>query len=207
MYRYSIRTRDLFKDLPEHLSWLIAVFMLINVFGGFYYIKKDLLIGLIYVIAVLIGFIFHELGHRMVSRKLGCSARFTIDLFSVIVTGFIGVIQNLYLLLHATSLPLIFALPGYVLSICSFSTLGFEGAISSAGPSVNIMISIATFIMMKIFPEYSLFLKIISEVNIILALFNLIPIPPLDGYKIIRWNLIIWLLLVTISLIILMSIR
>ncbi|MDO5826532.1 MAG: site-2 protease family protein, partial [Methanosphaera sp.] len=37
------------------------------------------------------------------------------------------------------------------------------------------------------------------SVNSFLALFNLLPIPPLDGSKVIRWNLPLWLITIVIS--------
>ncbi|MEZ0290356.1 MAG: site-2 protease family protein [Sulfolobales archaeon] len=202
MYRTFV-IRDRFKGLREEISWLIGLFLLINVFGGLYYVKKDLFGGLGFILGVALGFVTHEMGHRSVAQRLMCRARFTIDLYSVLFTSSIALIQNILLLLTGRGLPFIVALPGYVLSLCGFITRSSEGIIALAGPLTNITLAIIALILGYILqPIYSLkdLISAIAYVNIMLALFNLIPIPPLDGYKIVRWNIFVWLLLVLIAL-------
>lgn len=55
---------------------------------------------------------------------------------------------------------------------------------AAAGPISNIILVIISAILFKLFPILPILIFII--VNISLATFNLIPIPPLDGHKIIR---------------------
>lgn len=198
--------RDLFRELPEIIAWLIGIFMLINVLGGVYFIKTDFLRGLALVIAVLLGFVLHELGHRGVSKRLGCYARFSVDAFSVLLTSFIAVIQNISLILTSNGLPFIIALPGFVLSYCYTYERNYEGLISLAGPSVNILISIISLIISELIPQTKYFLHVVAYVNSVLALFNLLPIPPLDGYKVIRWNIFVWIISIIITLIVMILI-
>jgi len=54
---------------------------------------------------------------------------------------------------------------------------------SLAGPGANLLFAAVVGILISAFPFLS-FLTILVEINIILAMFNLIPIPPLDGSKI-----------------------
>lgn len=62
--------------------------------------------------------------------------------------------------------------------------------IAAAGPAANILIALAFGIVVRFWyvfgpPQIFLFLfSIIVEINILLAIFNLVPIPPLDGSKI-----------------------
>lgn len=65
-----------------------------------------------------------------------------------------------------------------------------EALVAAAGPAINIAIAVLFGIVYRfgigILPESILHLSaIIVPVNLFLALFNLIPIPPLDGSKII----------------------
>jgi len=39
----------------------------------------------------------------------------------------------------------------------------------------------------------ALALYLIGTVNLMLAAFNLLPIPPLDGYKVMKWNLSVYI--------------
>lgn len=68
------------------------------------------------------------------------------------------------------------------------------GLISLSGPSANIILAFIFYLMSKI--QVNWFLTIISEmgfiVNLWLAAFNLIPLPPFDGSKVIKWSPIIW---------------
>ena len=61
--------------------------------------------------------------------------------------------------------------------------------VALAGPAVNILLAIIFGFIMRFFslsflPAFGLFLAVIVWINLLLAIFNLIPIPPLDGSKI-----------------------
>jgi Zn-dependent protease len=61
--------------------------------------------------------------------------------------------------------------------------------VSSAGITANIMLAFLSFFMLRLVSPLSLesldiMLFYTGRINIVLALFNLIPIPPLDGSKI-----------------------
>ena len=61
-----------------------------------------------------------------------------------------------------------------------------EAMVAFAGPAVNILIAIilGIFIRLDIFPSLQIAFATIVFINLILATFNLIPVPPLDGSKI-----------------------
>lgn len=97
----------------------------------------------------------------------------------------------------------VFAAPGFVEIVpYSFGRWGFKvaklgpkeiGIISLAGVGFNVLFAI----IFKIFPG-DIFSKL-SYYNGLLALFNLLPIPPLDGSKIFLWRMWIWLFLIFIT--------
>ncbi|MCC7290011.1 site-2 protease family protein [bacterium] len=55
---------------------------------------------------------------------------------------------------------------------------------AAAGPISNFILVIACSLIFKLFPSY--FLLVFIIINLSLGTFNLIPIPPLDGHKIVR---------------------
>ena len=77
--------------------------------------------------------------------------------------------------------------------------------VSIAGPIVNILLSAVGFALCEfaIHSTQSQTMFNIGEylglVNITLAAFNLIPFPPLDGVKILRWNKLAWFALAALS--------
>lgn len=61
-----------------------------------------------------------------------------------------------------------------------------------AGPVSNILLAAFSGILYQLLSDYYLiafFLQVFATINISLAVFNIIPIPPLDGHKIVNWFL------------------
>lgn len=59
--------------------------------------------------------------------------------------------------------------------------------VSLAGPATNVLIAIIASLLLKILPlEFTAnyLLLTIAHINLLLAIFNLLPIPPLDGSKV-----------------------
>jgi len=63
--------------------------------------------------------------------------------------------------------------------------------IAFIGPLINLIISI-------IFLPFRFF-SYISFINSYIAFFNLLPIPPLDGSKVIIWKNWLWLIMIVLS--------
>jgi len=200
--------------LSETMSWLLAIASLMAIFNGFSDVKNLVLWGYIpsYLIAVILGFSLHEVAHKYVANARGCQARFTISSLGLLITSIFGLLASLLGFL-GSRLPFVVAAPGYVGIRCSywgtktiFGGTTSEGLISLAGPITNIALSIAGLVgariavALSLYSLYSIFIAM-KYVNAVLAAFNLIPIPPLDGYKIARWNPLAYLVMVIISLI------
>ena len=95
-------------------------------------------------------------------------------------------------------LGFVFAAPGAVMFLGG--SRDYEtGKIAMAGPLANIITAIILIpLYLFIFFESNgigVLLNFIIIINLILATFNLLPIGPLDGTKIIKWNATIWIII------------
>jgi Zn-dependent protease len=128
------------------------------------------------------GFVFHELSHKFVAQRYGFWAEFRMWM------------MGLVLALITSLLGFIFAAPGATYISGQNISQSENGKISIAGPLVNVVIA-ALFIPFAFSsnPVLDAIGSIGSYINIFLALFNLIPLGPLDGAKVWRWNKFIWL--------------
>ncbi|MFH0832519.1 MAG: site-2 protease family protein [Candidatus Aenigmatarchaeota archaeon] len=134
------------------------------------------------LIAVSLGFILHELGHRAVAKKFHCHAEYRIWKEGLMLA---------LLITLATSGAFVFAALGAVM-IHSLGPLSRKriGLISLTGPAMNILLAFVFLLLNFLFPLNVFYMG--AYVNVWLALFNLFPIPPLDGSKIFFWNKAVW---------------
>lgn len=149
-------------------------------------------IFLITALTVGIAFILHEIAHKYVAQRFGCWAE-----FRAYNTGLILAIGMSFLT------PFVFAAPGAVM-ISGLVTADENGKIAAAGPITNLVLAGLFWLGIVFIPfdSYSLvssFLYSGFQVNAWLALFNLIPMPPLDGSKILPWSRPVWITLVAIA--------
>ncbi len=128
------------------------------------------------------GFVLHELSHKFVAQRYGYWAEFRmwpLGLVLAIVTGLIG---------------FIFAAPGATYISGASITKNENGKISLAGPLTNVAVAMA-FLPIFLLSD-SLFTFFLGfegmYINIFLALFNLLPIMPLDGAKVFGWGKAKW---------------
>lgn len=147
------------------------------------------------------GFIVHELAHREVARRQGCIAGFVLSSFGLMITLLSGLIN---------SLPLHFKFaiiaPGYVSILCYSSWAGYrrEDLIAAVGPASNIVLALIAHILAPLTPTTLIPLLIgFKEINAWIAFFNLLPLEPLDGAKILKQNPILWIVMLLFALILL----
>lgn len=133
------------------------------------------------IVLVVLSFMLHELGHKFVAQKAGLWSEyrmFPMGLVITLVTSFMG---------------FLFAAPG---AVCIAGNMDdrTNGKVSIAGPAVNIVLAAIGIAGSLAFNHSSLVVPflLLANLNAFLAMFNLLPVPPLDGSKIIKWDLIIW---------------
>lgn len=158
----------------------------------------------IYLTIVVVAFLFHELAHKGIAMKFHCVATYkmwTPGIFISLLTVF---------------LPFRFLAPGAVVVYpFKFGRWGFRreqltetemGVITTAGLLVNLFSALisAFFIGSYAIGTVDIFLTL-SYVNAILFFFNLLPIPPLDGSKVMRWKPWFWIFLMVIAVIMVAS--
>jgi len=95
----------------------------------------------------------------------------------------------------------IFAAPGAVY-IYGNITRKQNGYISIAGPAVNIVVALFFGLIAFAVPNgiVNLTGTIGFQINMFLAMFNLIPFGPLDGVKVFVWSKTVWLVTFAIAL-------
>ncbi|MCD6301854.1 MAG: site-2 protease family protein [Staphylothermus sp.] len=187
--------------MNEPLSLLIASLVIAIVFGssellyGSY--TKFLLVSLIAIIAV----IPHELAHRWSARRLGCYSRYVLSPMGLLLT----------LITAIPFIPVKVIMPGFTLVISHYHdpyvNKRINGVVSLAGPVTNLIFaSISLFTLALLlrhgFISFLLvyFLYNNTIINSWVALFNLLPVPPLDGSKIITWKPLLWIISFTLSI-------
>ena len=146
-----------------------------------------------YIIVLLFSVILHEIAHGYIALRLGDTTardagRLTlnpikhIDLFGTIILPLLFVMVGAPVFGWAKPVPYD---PRFLKNPQKAS-----GLIALAGPATNFSLAIFFALISRIvilFPldqflsTFYLFLAVIVQVNIALAIFNLLPIPPLDG--------------------------
>ncbi|MEM4724698.1 MAG: site-2 protease family protein [Candidatus Hadarchaeum sp.] len=144
-------------------------------------------------LVVLTGFLLHELAHKFTAQKRGAWAEFRIYPFGLILA------------LAFAFFGFVFAAPGAVY-IQGNMTRRQNGIISLSGPSTNLALGAVFYGLWFVSPPLSIaafVFRWVSVINLFLAVFNMIPLPPLDGSKIVRWNVPIFVVVFAITIVLL----
>jgi len=148
---------------------------------------------LILILILFVSITFHEYAHGWVASKLGDptpkqSGRLSLNPL-VHIDPFGTIILPIILLVISTRTigqPIAF---GYAKPV-PINPYHFKNPkkdialVGLAGPSMNILIAIVLSLLLRMgFPLFTQAIILGIMVNLILAIFNLVPIPPLDGSK------------------------
>ena len=177
---------EYFKGIPALIiSWIT----LTVAFGIDAILVRDWAYLAWIAVAVATGFIFHELAHREVAKRVGCIADYVLWPTGLALALFLALL---------TRGRFVFAAPGAVaIFYCMRYSREGEGWIAAAGPITNMIVGFV-FTLLYTFTGFWGF-WLVSNVNWFLAAFNLLPLDPLDGAKVMRYNFYLWVTLFILS--------
>ncbi len=145
-------------------------------------------------VGVTLSFVLHEMMHKFVAQKFGAIAAFMMSQMGAVIT------------IITAMLGFLIGIPGATVIYTNTFTKREEGIVSLAGPLTNFVVFAIFFIAgLALFPNFmssigntfnyftrnSYVENVINFtlfISILLAFFNMLPIYPLDGSKILRWN-------------------
>jgi Zn-dependent protease len=138
-------------------------------------------------IVITLSFFTHEIAHKFTAQRRGLWAEFRLTVWGAVLTCI------------SIFLPFKIISPGAVM-ISGPASMDEIGKISIAGPVTNLVLSIVFFGAVPFVPvAYSWIFAVGAFFNAYIALFNLIPLGILDGFKIFHWNKMVWALAFAIS--------
>ncbi len=155
------------------------------------------------LVLVVVSFLLHEFGHKFMAQRYGMWSEYRMyptGLLFTLVTSLFG---------------FLFAAPGAVYTRGCLDS-DQNGKVNMAGPLVNIVLALISVVALAALlgvcteangmvimtgTEYIVFLvmSMMLSLNGFLAVFNLLPIRPLDGSKILPWNKAVWAAMIVIA--------
>ncbi len=158
---------------------------------------RDLVFGNVgslpaYALAVFLGFLLHEIAHRNVARRLGIYAYYQ--------AWYPGLIMAL-LVSALTGGRFVIAAPGAVM--IEWADPYLASIVAIWGPITNALIALVVYPLMYLGGAVASYATVIGSVNALLAFFNALPVPPLDGYRVFTYSTKRWTLLFLASILVL----
>lgn len=158
----------------------------------------DLITAVVSIIILVYSAILHEISHGFVAERLGDPTARLLGRLTLNPKNHIDPFMSI-------ALPLILILSGSPVVFGAAKPVPVDpfnlregrkdiALVSLAGPATNILIAVIAALLIKVLSVFTIFgdfqayvlwfLLITVRLNLLLAIFNLIPIPPLDGSKV-----------------------
>ncbi len=178
-------------DLAKAWIAISVAFAIINVGVSAVFSINFLMYFLLSAITVGLGFIAHEMGHKVIAQKYGCFAEFRADNMMLV-----------FAIVLAIAIRIVFAAPGAVMISGHQVDRKRLGYIGAAGPIMSLSIALIFLILYLVSNPLSLLGKVSGygfAINSFIALFNMIPFGMFDGYKIFQGSKIMWVVMTAIA--------
>lgn len=187
------------KEAADILVSVFAIALALSIYSGYTGVLAFASMMLIFTITIGAGFVLHELMHKLVANMFGAYASFQAwrtGLLLMVGLALLSLVPGL------GGIPLFLA-PGAVYIYARSLGTRENGIISIAGPLTNIAVALFFFVAGIMFYSVSWIATVSylgAYANFFLAFFNLLPLYPLDGSKVVRWSWPAWLLATVFSL-------
>lgn len=137
---------------------------------------------LISMVTAGVAFIVHEMAHKFTAMRYGYWAEFQMNSTMLVVAVAVAALAKV-----------VFAAPGATMIYGSHISTEENGKISLAGPLSNLILLIPFVLLLIAGLNAGIFeLALVGlmgiRINAMIAAFNLLPLGPLDGVKILAWN-------------------
>jgi Zn-dependent protease len=137
---------------------------------------------LISMVTAGIAFLLHEMAHKFTAMRFGYWAEFQMNTTMLVVAVAVAALAKV-----------VFAAPGATMIYGTHISPEENGKISLAGPLSNLLLLIPFVLLLVVGLNTGIFeLALVGimgiRVNAMIAAFNLLPLGPLDGVKILAWS-------------------
>lgn len=169
-------------------AWVAISLAFAILLGGSIFSFDFITFFMISSLSVGLGFIAHEMAHKIVAQKYGCHAEFRAwdkMLILAVIMSFFG---------------FVIVAPGAVM-ISGPVGRRRNGKISAAGAIANLAIA-SVFLSLLLIPVTGTLFLIARYgflINTWLALFNMLPFLMFDGKKVLNWNKTVYFIMVAIG--------
>lgn len=186
-------------DLDEPLAIALTIIVISLVFGSKLLVAGSILGFTLVSIIASISIVLHELAHKYTAIHLGCFSKYVLHPLGFILT----------LISAIPFIPIKIIMPGVTLvfsrTLDPDRERRINGLTAFSGPLTNILLATLALATLSFFnPKLGLtrfFFTYMLQLNSWIAFFNLLPIPPLDGSKVLSWKTTLWVVSLAIALI------
>ena len=151
---------------------------------GFRPLTRQSEIVIILMLVFTASFLIHEAAHKITAQRYGLWAEFRLIPWGALVT-LISIIS-----------PFKIISPGAVM-IAGIADKDTIGKTAVSGPLTNIVICVGSLALTFVVPNNSPFFEVVlfaAAFNAFIAALNLLPFGMFDGWKVFKWNRLVWAL-------------